>query len=98
MPSVSAVTDKARPPHHSADGFASSAPTTSRVTSAADLLPPISGTLARATPLAIAPLFARGRGPVVSHQLQVPHRRLGVELLENAIRSLACREQGNPAV
>src|SRR5437879_4988265 len=97
-PSVSAEPDNARPPHQRADGFASSAPTTSRVTSAVDLLPPMSGTRTMATPLAIASLPAGGRGPVVPHQLHITDRRLRVELVEDAVGPLARRAHGDPAV
>src|ERR1700730_7702389 len=89
--------ESARPPHHSADGFASSALVTSRVTSAADLLPAMSGTRTMATPLAIAPPFKAGDG-LVAHQFQIPHGGLRVELVQYSIGALARGEGSHTTI
>src|SRR5438093_11834344 len=63
MPSSSADEESARPSHQRPEGLASSAPHTSRVTSAADLLPAISGAY---------PIPASGMTPGIQDQ---PRRR-----------------------
>src|SRR5256885_17115714 len=96
-PSRRAEDDSARPPHHSADGVASSAPVTSRVTSAADLLPAMSGTRTMATPLAIAPPLKAGDG-LVSNEFQITHGGLCVELVQHSIGALARGEGSHTAI
>src|SRR5580765_3335131 len=96
VPRSSADEARARPPHQSGDGVASSAPTTSRVTTAGDLLPPMSGTAMTAAS-AISPLLSAGGGFVLN-QLQVPHGRLCLERIQYPIRPPACRESGDTAV
>src|SRR6185436_11911370 len=76
MPSSSALDESASPIHHRPEGLASSAPQTSRVTSAADLLPAISGGWTSAA-------------SAMPDQLQVPNCRLGIQIFKDAIGTAA---------
>src|SRR6187200_1093999 len=96
-PVTSAVSASASPPHHSIEGLRSRALSTSRVTSAGCLLPPISGTRTRATPLAIPSLLA-ARRCLVADQFQIANGRLGVQFFEHAERTLAGRRRRHAAV
>src|SRR5437016_1902334 len=73
-----------------ADGFESSAPHTSRVTSVAVLLPPMSGTAGITAKSAT--LHLRGR---LANEIEIPHGWLRVELLEHAVRAAAPCECGD---
>src|SRR5215210_4939705 len=50
------------------------------------------------TASASGPLPAGARRPIVAHQLQVPHRRLRVELFEDAVAAIAGGEARDAAV
>src|SRR6516162_3219982 len=96
MPRASAASARLNPIHHSPDGLASSAAQTSRVTSACDLWPAMSGATAVGVMIlgSATPPVDISRA-VMAEEFQVPDSRLGVEVLEHPVGAAASGEAGD---